>query len=312
MDLSIVIVNWNTGELLRRCLQSLPAATGALTVETIVVDNASGDGSAELVESEFGHCHLLRAGANLGFAGGNNLALKQATGRAVLLLNPDTICPPDSIVRLYRFMNSCENLAAVGPRLLDDTGQPTITWGFFPRARYHWLGFLDPRRFWLRGRWSRRVVAIPHPDEPSQKVEYVLGACFLIPRDALERVGTLDDGYFLYFEETDWCWRARQAGLDVWYCAEAEIVHLEGKAAEQVSLFSIRQFQKSYRRFVTRNYGAGRVWQFRLAQFAEYGLKALLRSLALGDRARNQALALGFRERARAQLQGEIRVTPPR
>ena len=309
MDLSIVIVSWNTRELLRGCLASLPAATGGLETEVIVVDNASADGSAEMVVSEFPHVRLMDAGGNLGFARANNLALPHTMGRCVLLLNPDTVCPPDSLGRLYRFVNTRPNTAAAGPRLVDGEGRPTITWGVFPRARDHWLGFLDPRRLWLRGPLARRVSVIPARTDRSRTVDYVLGACFMIPRTALETVGPLDDRYFLYFEETDWCWRARREGLDVWYCAETEVAHLEGQAAARAGGFAQRQFQKSYRQFVAKNYGRRRLWTFRLAQFCEYGLKALLRRLAPG--AGNRDLAAAYWARARMQLARRIEATPP-
>ena len=309
MDLSIIIVNWNTRDMLRDCLASLPAATEGLATEILVVDNASSDGSAAMVSEEFPRVRLIESGSNLGFSRANNLVLGQTLGDGILLLNPDTVCPPASLVRLFRFMNGRENVGAVGPRLVDGDGRPTITGGYFPRVRYHWLGFLDPRRLWLRGSLSQRIVFIPERHEASRRVEYVMGACFLIPRSAFEKVGDLDNQFFLYFEETDWCYRAHQAGLDVWYCAETEITHLEGKAAEKASRFSIEQFQKSYRIFVTKHYGKRAVWSFRLAQFAEYGMKFLLRRLAPGDR--NRALANNFALRAALQFRNRIDPAPP-
>ncbi len=311
MDLSIIIVSWNTRDLLRDCLASLPAAVGGLEHEILVVDNASGDGSPDLVREQFPRCELIESGGNLGFSRGNNLALPRTRGNAVLLLNPDTVCPPGSLDTLYSFLQDRPRAAVAGPLLVDRDGRPTLTWGFFPRARDHWLGFLDPRRVWLRGPFSRRVVHVPGRDDPSAEVDYVTGACFMIRREALEQIGPLDERFFMYFEETDWCWRARQAGWQVWYCAGCEVAHLEGQAAAGTGWFSLRQFQQSYRLFVAKNYGADKVGRFRLAQFAEYSGKALLRSLALGNRDENQAIAAVFRERARLQLMKEIRVQPP-
>jgi GT2 family glycosyltransferase len=311
MDLSVIIVNWNTRDMLRDCLASLPAATKGLTTEVLVVDNASGDGSATMVAKEFPGARLIEAGDNLGFSRANNLALAQAAGAGLLLLNPDTVCPPASLARLYRFMNGKEHVGAMGPRLVDGATRPTISGGYFPRVRYHWFGFLDPRRLWLRGSLSQRIVFTPDRHEASRRVEYVMGACFLMPRTAYEQIGGLDESFFMYFEETDWCYRAHQAGLDVWYCAETEITHLEGKAAAKVSHFSLDQFQKSYRIFVTKHYGKHAVWGFRLAQFAEYGLKSLLRRLAPTDRLRNRALAENFAYRAKLQLRGRIDPSPP-
>ncbi len=309
MNLSIVIVNWNTRDLLRDCLSSLPDATAGLETEVLVVDNASGDGSAAMVAHEFPATHLLESGGNLGFSRGNNLALPHTSGDAILLLNPDTVCPPHSLTRLYRFLHGKERLGAVGPRLVDGESRPTITGGYFPRARFHWLGFLDPKRFFFRGDLAERIVFVPDRRQASRPVEYIMGACFMMPRTALEQIGPLDEQFFMYFEETDWCWRAKQAGLDIWYCAETEITHLEGQAAEQASLFSLKQFQRSYRLFVAKHYGPRRVAAFRLAQFAEYGAKSVLRRLAPG--ARNRALAAHFATKARLQLSGKLSVEPP-
>jgi len=297
--------------MLRDCLASLPAATEGLATEVLVVDNDSHDGSVAMVAQDFPTVEVIESGGNLGFSRGNNLALGQARGNGILLLNPDTICPPASLVRMFRFMNGHQNVGAVGPRLVDGDGRPTISGGYFPRARYHWFGFLDPRRMWLRGSLSQRIVFVPTRQESSRIVEYVMGACFLMSRRALDTVGPLDERFFMYFEETDWCYRAKHAGLEIWYCAEVEITHLEGKAAAKVSRFSILQFQKSYRLFIAKHYGKLSVWSFRLAQFFEYGSKYLWRRLAPGDRARNQELAKNFAVRARLQLKSRIDAAPP-
>lgn len=311
MDLSIIIVSWNTRELLRNCLASLELATGPLDTEIFVVDNASSDGSAEMVQQDFPQVQLLQGGGNLGFSKGNNLALPGAKGEAVLLLNPDTVCPPDSLSKLHHFLLSKPKAAVAGPLLVNEDNDPTLTWGFFPRARDHWLGFLDPKRVWLRGPLARRIVHIPDRGDESAQVDYVTGACFMMRREALEKIGPLDEQFFMYFEETDWCWRAHLKGFEVWYCAESEVAHLEGQAAARVSYFSLRQFQKSYRLFVAKNYGPEQVGKFRFAQYAEYAGKALLRSLTLRNQEQNQALAAMFREKARLQLMPDIKVEPP-
>lgn len=315
IDLSIVIVSWNTKGLLADCLASLPAACGPLSVETLVVDNASHDGSDTMVETDFPQVRLIRGGGNLGFSRGNNLALAEARGRWVLLLNPDTVCPPGSLARLVEFAGDRAQdgpLGAVGPRLVGDDGRPVISFGWFPALRFHWLEFLDPLRLLPGPRFRDRVVHIPAPDEPSHPVEYVMGACLLMPRDALEEIGLLDERFFLYFEETDWCLRAVRAGRTNWFCGETEVAHLEGRSSTQVSRFAIRQFQKSFRLFLAKHYGAGAIAGFRLAQACEYGAKTVYRSLLPRDRERNEALAAGFAERFRLQLRSRIEVEPPR
>jgi len=309
--LSIVIVSWNTRDLLRECLASLPAACGAVEHQVLVVDNNSADGSDSMVEQEFPSCTLIPSGGNLGFSRGNNLAFPRCAGEYILLLNPDTVCPAGSLATLVAFASARPGLGAVTPRLIAADGRPTITCGFFPRVRHHWLGLVDPLRL-LPGRFlQERVVHIPAPAEPSHPVEYIAGACFLIPQAVLQEIGPLDERFFMYFEETDWCWRLAGAGRPVWYCADCEVVHLEGQAAGAVSDFSLRQFQKSYRLFLEKNYGPSAVPWFRLAQFLEYGLKGLLRLLVPGNRRRNGALGRSYLRRAALQLHSEVEAAPP-
>jgi GT2 family glycosyltransferase len=250
---------------------------------------------------------LIESGGNLGFSAANNLALQQATGSAVLLLNPDTVCPPASLARLFRFLNGKPDAAVVGPRLVDGESRPTISGGDFPGPRHHWNAFFDARN--ASGR-DRRTFT-PARDQHSRPVDYVMGACFLMSRRGLDALGSLDERFFMYFEETDWCRRAHDAGLEVWYCAETEITHLEGQAAEQASRFSTLQFQKSYRLYMAKHHGRGGVWAVRLAQAAEYGLKSLLRRMAPGDKTRNRALAEVYGRRARLQLKSRLEVAPP-
>lgn len=315
VDLSIVIVNWNTVGLLADCLASLPAACGGLAHEVLVVDNASRDGSAAMVRDRFPAVALLEGGGNLGFSRGNNLAFPRCRGAFVLLLNPDTVCPPGALAKLVAFARGKRALGAAGPLLTDAAGRPTITWGWFPHPRHHWLGFLDPARRLGGAFWGARVVHVPRRDEPSRVVDYVAGACLLMTGEALATVGPLDERFFMYFEETDWCRRARAAGLEVWYCADAEVVHLEGQSAATVSDFSLRQFQLSYRLFLRKHHGPAREFETRLAQFCEYGLKSLLRGLAAlrgGPAATtNRALSRQYGDRARLQLASRLDVRPP-
>jgi len=312
MDLSIIIVNWNTRELLRDALVSLPAACGKMSYEVLVVDNGSADGSTDMVASEFPEVQIITAPGNVGFSRGNNLALGKTVGKYILLLNPDTVCKPLALSHLVEFASCKENVGVVGPLLLAGDDSPTISYGLFPAPRFHWFGFFDPWRIIPGKYFQDRVVIIPKENTPSQEVDYIAGACFLILRTALHLVGTLDESSFMYFEETDWCLRAHQAGLKIWYCADAQVVHLEGQAAEQASQFSIFQFQKSYRLYVEKNLGGIDLFNFRLAQFLEYGMKALLRSLVPVNRVKNKRLASTYWLRAKLQLQSRIHVEIPK
>ncbi|MCP4293486.1 MAG: glycosyltransferase family 2 protein [bacterium] len=312
MDLSIIIVNWNTKKCLANCLASIGEACPGLQYDVHVVDNASSDGSEEMVREQFPEVQLLQSGANLGFSKANNLILPQAKGRFIMLLNPDTVATKGAFRKLIQFAESKPDLAAVSPLLTDENNRPTITYGFFPSPRFHWMGFWDPLRLLRFVGMGGRVVHIPKRSDPSTKVDYIAGACFLMPRAMVNTIGLLDERFFMYFEETDWCLRARKAGKEIWYYSDAEVAHLEGQAAARVSLFSIRQLQKSYRQFVAKNYGQSKVGHYRIAQFFEYTLKAILRSLALRNRPKNMSLATGYRERARLQLQKKIMIEPPK
>jgi len=312
VDLSIVIVSWNTRDLLRDCLASLPGATAGLAAETFVVDNASGDGSAAMVGAEFPACRLLEGGGNLGFARGNNLALPLCAGRAVLLLNPDTVCPPGSLAALFACLMATPDAAAAGPTLVDAAGRPVVSWGDFPAARLHLLSLLDPQRRWLPGRLRRAGLGVvPAPDSRGGPVDYVTGACLMLRREALAAVGPLDERYFMYFEETDWCRRARSAGWRVYHCPTVRVTHLEGRAAERTGRFRLEQFQHSYRLFMARHGGPGAVARIRAAQFVEYAAKALWRGVAPGDRARNRALARLWWATARLQWRARLDPRPP-
>ena len=309
-DLSLIIVNWNTRDLLRDCLASLPGAAAGLNLEVIVVDNASADGSPAMVRREFPGVTVIDAGANLGFARANNLALQQARGRAVLLLNPDTVCPPDSLTRLLRLAQQHPGHGGFGPLLTTRDGEPTISSGAFPALRFHWLRPLTGLPLGQRWRRWTRFTHVPRRGDPDRQVDYVAGACLLIPRPALEAVGLLDERFFLYFEETDWCLRAWRAGLPIRLCASVEVVHLEGRTAELVSRFSLAQFQCSYRQFMAKHAGSGAVLGLRLGQVWEKGLQAIWHALRPWS-ARRRRLASRYAYEVRLQWKPDLAPVPP-
>ncbi|HPF36376.1 MAG TPA: glycosyltransferase family 2 protein [Candidatus Krumholzibacteria bacterium] len=316
-DLSIVVVSWNTRDDLRACLAAVPAACGALSHEIVVVDNASRDGTPAMVRAEFPGAALIETGANLGFAAGNNRALPACSGRILVLLNPDTVAEPGSLARLAAFLDATPQAGACGPLLTDADGRPTLSWGTGPRLRYHLLNIVDPARRWLPGPLRAATAARPGPDGgPPLRVGYVVGACLAAPRRVWAAVGPLDERFFLYFEETDWCRRAAAQGLEIWCVPEARVAHLEGRAAARVSRFSLTQFQASLRLFVAKHQGPAWVGAYRAAQFVEYGLKALLRGLAsrlkTGEgRARDATLASDHWFTARLQLRSRLEPPPP-
>ena len=206
VDVSVIIVSWNVCDLLRDCLRSLRAAQGSLSVEIIVVDGASHDGSPAMVAAEFPEVRLIAHDENVGFPRGNNIGLAAATGRYLFLLNPDTTVEPDTIATLHAYLenNPVVGLAGAQLRYPDGTVQssrrrfPTVWTGLFEST---WLEQLAPRR--LLDDYYMRDTA----DEALTEVDWLMGACLFTRRAVWTQVGGMDEGYFMYSEELDWCRR---------------------------------------------------------------------------------------------------------
>lgn len=245
ITLSIVIVNWNTRDLLRTCLASLePEAMSSWDVW--VVDNGSTDGSQQMLQTIFPGVHLIANVDNRGYAAANNQGIEASSGRYVLLLNSDTLVPTGAIARLLAFVDSRPGIGAASPRLLqvDGTPQP-YAFGHDPT-----LGYL------LRRGFSRAVLRRALHDwttDVPQRVDWVSGACMLVRREVIDQVGLLDERFFMYFEDNDWCLRMRQHGWTVWYVPEVEITHLGGQSLGQNSAAQ-RIYHRSLERFYSKHY----------------------------------------------------------
>jgi len=233
MDASIIIVSWNTRNILRDCLKSIFKQTNKVKLEVIVVDNASVDCSVEMVTEEFPQVTLIRNSGNRGFAAANNQGLAVATGRYVLLLNPDTVVLDGAIAKSISFADSHPEVGVVGCRVLnpDMTLQPTCS--MFPSVLNMVLSssylykLLPKSRFFGRERmtwWDRDTV---------REVDVVTGCFMLVRREAVEQVGVLDERFFIYGEETDWCYRFKKAGWKILFTPSAEIIHHHGASTKQ-------------------------------------------------------------------------------
>jgi N-acetylglucosaminyl-diphospho-decaprenol L-rhamnosyltransferase len=224
MDLSIVIVSYNTREMLRACLNSLTDGTRGLDVETFVVDNASPDGSAEMVRAEFAGVRLFANADNAGFTRANNQALRLSTGRHVVILNPDTEAEPGSLTVLVRYLDSHPEVGAVGPKLLNSDGSLQHNGRRFPTP---WRDFLAITGLWkLRARAFERGMEFGREDfDREAEIDFVMGACLMVRREVMEQVGMLDEDFYMFYEEVEWCWRIRRAGWKVMYVPQSRIVH---------------------------------------------------------------------------------------
>lgn len=228
LTLSVVIVNWNTSGLLAECIRAIEFGAASVLHDIWVVDNGSRDDSVAMLRRDFPHVHVIESQINLGFAGANNLAMRHSNGRYLLLLNTDAIVTPGSILALLDLVERTPRAGIVGAHLLNPDGSFQASYTNFPTL---WQEFLIlstiGRR--LRGPWYPSHG--PEEAKGPQCVDYVEGACMLVRRDALEDVGGLDEGYFMYAEEVDWCKRMAGGGWEVWYQPAAKVVHIGGASS---------------------------------------------------------------------------------
>ena len=252
--LSIIIVNWNTRDFLERCLETVEAEADRIAprrTETIVVDNQSSDGSTEMIRRRFPWVRLIESGKNFGFAGGNNVALRESRGTYVLLLNPDTELLKGSLVGLIEFMETNPRAGGAGPALLnpDRSLQPSS----YPAPT---VG----REFWrlLHLDGLRRLASYPLATwrrGGPRRVDVIQGACLMIKREALEQVGFFDVRYFMYTEEVDLCYRLRSAGWELYWIPSLGTVHYSGRSTQQTSREMFLHLYRSKIRYFRKHYG---------------------------------------------------------
>ena len=251
-ELSIIIVNWNSREFLRKCLLSLHDYAGNIAHEIIVVDNASFDGCEEMLHSEFPDVVFIQAGKNLGFSRGNNLGVERSSGRHLLFLNPDTEIVGDALTTLVAVANGNPQVGIVGARLLNtDWTVQMESIRAFPSLlnqilESHYLKSRFPRL----SIWGMRPLFDRADDLAC--VDVVSGACLLIKREAFERVGRFSTEYFMYSEDVDLCYKVKEAGWTTVYVDRAVVVHHGGgsSALSPVSQFAAVMIRESRFRFL--------------------------------------------------------------
>ena len=303
-DVSIVIVNWNTRDILRDCLASVYEQGGEIDFEVIVVDNASTDGSVEMVKKDFPQVTLIENSQNLGFAAANNQGIAISKGRYVLLLNSDTIVLDNAIAKTAAFADSHPEAAVVGCRVLnpDRTLQPTCfmfpsilnmllsstyLYKLFPKSKF----FGRERMTW----WNRNDI---------REVDVVTGCFMLVRQDAIKKVGSMDEQFFMYVEETDWCYRFKQAGWKILFTPCAEIIHLGGQSSKGIRVdmlirlrISILQFMKKHYSWLTYRIACFFVIVFFVTRLPVWICIALFSNKRRGEaRNRVKAYTIGIRK----------------
>jgi N-acetylglucosaminyl-diphospho-decaprenol L-rhamnosyltransferase len=275
VDLGIIIVSWNTKDYLRRCLKTVFASEGPTTIKVVVVDNSSADGSAEMVRDEFPEAVLISGHGNVGYPAGNNLGLcalgHDNTGpapdapRYSLLLNPDTELPPDALANVVEYMDAHSEIGIIGPRLvLPDGTLDRACRRSLPTpevAMWRMIGFskLFPksRRF---GRYNMTYL----DEHETTEVGSLVGAFMMLRREAIERVGLMDEQFFMYGEDLDWCKRVAEAGWKIVYYPEVTVLHVKRAASRQSRRASL-EFVRAFLLFYNKHY---RAQTPRLAHFA--------------------------------------------
>jgi hypothetical protein len=253
---SVLIVSWNVRDYLLRCLASLAAGAGALSYEVIVVDNASQDGTVAAVRAQFPTVQVIANSTNRGFTAANNQALAIARGEFLFLLNPDTEVQPGAIAELQRFLVAHPDVGIVGPRLLYPDGSLQSSRRRFPTLATLFTESTVVQEY-LPGLavFRRYTLADRSPAQP-QLVDWVVGAAMLVRRQVYEQIGGLDEGFFMYAEEIDWCRRAQAAGWNVAYDPAAVVIHHEARSSEQVVAARLITFFRSRVRYTRKYYGA--------------------------------------------------------
>jgi N-acetylglucosaminyl-diphospho-decaprenol L-rhamnosyltransferase len=255
-QVAISIVNWNTREQLRRCLSALRDALRGIDGEVCVVDNASSDGSAEMVRREFPEVRLFALDENLGFAGGNNVVLRRTTAEYVLILNPDVEVSSEALTGMLEFLDHNPDTAAVAPLLVGQDGKPhTYLYRRFPtltQVLLFWTAFgLVARQVpVLRRNYAEHDIAGAEPIP----VDQLPGAAILLRSSVVHQVGEWDADYFIWFEDVDWCYRVRQAGHQLYVLPDARVRHEGGASFRSWSMQKrVYQFYRTFFRFLCKH-----------------------------------------------------------
>ena len=259
-ELSICIVNYKVKNLLRDCLDSIYKASGAKP-EIIVVDNNSEDGSVPMIRERFPQVKLIENRRNVGFAKAMNQALREATGSYVLLLNPDTLIVDDAVPKTLSFMERTRDAAIVGCRIVNADGSLQLSCKNFPSLLDLFLKMSFLYRLFPQHRFFGRPYMSYFNYDATREVDVVMGAFMMARRDAIDDIGLFDERYYMYSEEVDWCWMAKQKGWKVYFYPAAEIVHYGGQSTKLAAERMFVELQKSECKF----YGKHCRWEVALS-----------------------------------------------
>jgi GT2 family glycosyltransferase len=254
VDLSVIILNWNTWDETRDCLNSIYGQAHRHAIEVIVADNASSDGSRESVRDEFPQTCLVAHSTNLGFCAGNNRAVPATSGRYVLFLNSDTVVTEGALDALIDFADASPDIGIVGPKLLNLDGSLQYSCRRFPNLGAGFFRNTPLGRLFPKNRYTQDYLMSDWDHASVRDVDWVSGAALFIRREALEQTDGFDEGFYMYCEDVDLCYRAHEFGWRVVYYPEAVIYHIIGRSTNKVPTRMTYAFHRSMYRFYKKHY----------------------------------------------------------
>jgi GT2 family glycosyltransferase len=266
MDISIIIVGWNSKRYLEECLDSLSVASPSRTMEIIVIDNASTDGSADMVEANFPNVRLIRSSENLGFAKANNLGIRESQGRYICLVNPDVRVLPGCLDVLADYLDQNPTVGNVGPRVLNTDMTLQSSCRRFPTLWSNLCSATGLATTLKNSRFFSGEHMLFFPHDRTLAVDVLVGCFWMLRSDAVKDVGPLDEGFFMYGEDVDWCRRCWKAGWKVVFFPGAEAVHHRGTSAAAQPVWSAVAQQRSVLHY----------WSKHHSLFGRLGIRSIL------------------------------------
>jgi len=255
MDLSIIIVNWNTRDILHHCLLSIYAQTEGVEREVIVIDNGSTDGSVEMIKRNFREVILVENAGNRGFAAANNQGIKISKGRYVCLVNSDIIVLEYCIQKLMSFIDEYPSIGIVGPRIVNPDGSVRTSCNHFPTISNNLCQALGLSRLFPKSTFFSPWTMDSWSHDSTRSVDVVAGSFWMVRRKAIDEVGLLDEDFFIYGEDIDWCKRFHNAGWDVVFYPGAEAIHLGGASSNNAPVRFYLEMQKADLQYWRKHHG---------------------------------------------------------
>lgn len=283
-DISICIVNLNSKDYLKNCLESIPQASGNLKLEIIIVDNGSTDGSISMIRDEFPQAILFSNSKNLGYTRPMNQALQNAKGKYLVQLNPDTIPKTDAFLHLFNFMENNHQAGICTPKVLNRDG--SLQYQCHRSAARPWdtiTYFSGLSRLFPKSPIFAKYLMTYLPDDQIAEVEAVSGSCMFIRREVINQIGYLDERFFAYQEDADFCYRAREAGWKIFYVPIAEVIHFGGQGGSKTQPYrAIFEWHRSYYLYYRKHLAKNYIFIINWLMYTAMGLKltiSLLRAL---------------------------------